>query len=144
MWWGEEISQPALPPAPDPSRSQRHTLRATRAHAHTSATLSLAFTHLHTQTSVPLPCLGEARRVHSLRKGASFLFPVDTSQATQVYCPKPPRVPGLAKSLESSSRCQERVPADLAWGVGLCWASSSRPGVVRGLSQVGSLGAAVG
>lgn len=76
MWWGEEISQPALPPAPDPSRSQRRTLGATRAHTHTltSATLSLcstpAFTHLH--TSVWLPCLGEGQAGARPAEGRCF------------------------------------------------------------------------
>lgn len=41
----------------------------------------------------------------------------------------------------SDPRVFQQVPRESArrpshWGVGLCWASSSRPGVVRGLSQV--------
>lgn len=147
MWWGEEISQSALPPAPDPSRSQRRTLGATRAHTHTrthshplpSRSTARPPSRLHTNTSVPWK---EVRREHGLLKGAAFLFPVDTSQDTQVYCSKPPRNPGLAQTLEFSSRCQVRMPAGPPpCGVGLycaCWAPgpSSRPGGIRGSSQV--------
>lgn len=141
MWWGEEISQPTCRPL-QTRRDHRGAHSEPRAHTHTltSATLWLhntpTFMHLLTQASVPLPCLGEVRRVHSLRTNPDFLFPVDTSQATQVYCPKPPRIPGLAQILVFQQVPRESASRPSPWGVSLCWASSSKPGVVRGLSQV--------
>lgn len=67
MWWGEEISQPALPPAPDPSRSQRRTLGATRAHSHAHAHTSIRYplappARPPSRACTPIPqCLGEGQ-----------------------------------------------------------------------------------
>lgn len=94
----------AIPAAPTRSHARTH------GHSHPLPSRSTARppSRLHTNTSVPWT---KVRQEHGLLKGDVFLFPVDTSQDTQVYCSKPPRNAGLAQTLEFSSRCQVRMPA---------------------------------
>jgi hypothetical protein len=147
MWWGEEISQTALPPAPDPSRSQRRTLGATRAHTDTltSATLSLHSTPAFTLAHPYLSALEEGQAGARPAEGCCF----------SVSCGHFSEHTGLLSEaterprLGSNPRVFKQVPSENAsrpapCGVGLycaCWARgpSSRPGGIRGSSQVKSL-----